>query len=199
MKINWKILFVLVLVVGVVYWAISSTQVNAYSGTNLTFAVGGGPVTMTNPSDEAVAVQLIGTGNRSFSVTSTIDEVSGASIREGTGSDRTNVFAFDLPPGISTFTVSRGQNVNFGTTTETRLAAVVESMKGDEVRTIMIVAAVIVLGALFYISHTTGHQWISLLRRQKTETPVPEAEPVVKPATGGQGHSTRSYGDNRAE
>jgi hypothetical protein len=77
MKINWKVLFALVLVVGAVYWAFSSTQVNSYSGTNLTFAVGGGPVTMTNPSDEAISVQLIGTGSRSFSVSSTIDDVSG--------------------------------------------------------------------------------------------------------------------------
>jgi hypothetical protein len=198
MKINWKVLFALVLVVGAVYWAFSSTQVNSYSGTNLTFAVGGGPVTMTNPSDETIAVQLIGDGSRSFTVQSSIDEVSGSSTREGSGSDRTNVFAFDLPPGASTFTVARGQNVNFGATTDTRLSAVVESMTGDNASTTFIVAVVVILGALFYASRATGHQWISLLRRQKVETPVPDAEPVVKPETGGQGQNLRAYGDNRA-
>jgi hypothetical protein len=196
MKINWKVLFALVLIVGVIYWAINLTQVNSYAGSNLTFAVGGGPVTMTNPSDESISVQLIGSGSRSFSVSSTIDEVSGASTREGTGSGRINMFAFELPPGISTFTVARGQDVNFEAVTETKLEAIVESMSSDSAHTTAIVAVVIVLGALFYISHTTGHQWTNLLRRQ--ETLVPEAKPEIKPASG-QGRSIRSYGDNRTK
>jgi len=195
MKINWKVLFALVLVVGAIYWAVSSTQVNAYTGSNLTFAVGNGPVTMTNPSDESISVQLIGSGSRSFSVSSTIDDISGASTREGTGKDRTNVFAFDLPPGISTFTVARGQDVNFGVTSETKLEAIVESMSGDNARTTAIVAAVIVLGALFYISHTTGHRWINILRRKNSFTQ--DTQPIAVIASGGQGHAIRSYGDNR--
>jgi hypothetical protein len=90
----------------------------------------------------------------------------------------------------------RGANVSFVANNETKLEATVRPLTPKDTRTTIIVAAVVVLGALFYISRTTGHRWISILRRQKTS--VPALKPVAESPDAGQGHAIRSYGDNRA-
>jgi hypothetical protein len=199
MKMNWKSLVALALIVVALYWAVDSVRPRSYSGSNLNFAIGSGPVMVTNPADEPVSVQLVGTGTRSFSVTSTIEGVPDASTREGSGRNTTQLMDFALPPGASEFTVARGTNVNFVAGADNRLVAVVQPQGATEARTTVIVAAVVILGALFYISRTNGHRWIPTLGRQKA--PVPVVKPLVEAAAvvHGQGHAIRSYGDNRAE
>jgi hypothetical protein len=107
------------------------------------------------------------------------------------------LYEFELPPGVSEFTVVHGLNVNFAATTETTLAATAQSLSAGVARSTVIAAGVVVLAALFYISRTTGHRWINLLRRQ--ESPAPELKPVAESVVGGQGGVIRSIGDNRAE
>jgi hypothetical protein len=199
MKINGKtikVAFALVLVIGTVYWAVSSVLTHSYSGANLDFAVGSGPVKVANPSFAPIPVQLVGSRYGSFSVSSATEGLSGTSIRAGSGTNATYMYEFELPPGVSEFTVVRGTNVNFTANTATKLEATVRPLTAKDTRTTIIVAAVVVLGALFYVSRTTGHRWIGILRRQ--EIPVPELKPVVESTAGGQGHAIRSYGDNRA-
>jgi hypothetical protein len=199
MKINGKtikVAFALVLVIGTVYWAVSSVLTHSYSGANLGFAVGSGPVTVTNPSFASIPVQLVGSRTRSFSVSSVVEGLSGSSTRQGSGTSATYMYEFDLPTGVSEFTVVRGTNVNFTANTATNLEATVQPLTAKATQTTIIVAAAIVLGALFYISRTAGHRWISILRHR--EIPVPELKPVVESTAGGQGHAIRSYGDNRA-
>lgn len=170
MKLNLRVIIAAVVIVGVIVWAVDSVRARSYSGNDLNFVVGRGPVTVTNPSDQPVPVQLLGKGSRSFSVTSTLENVTGSSTMEGTGSNRSQLFAFELPPGDSEFTVVRSTNatteVNFVADTDTRLAAVAQPLKTDDTRNTIIVAVVVVLGALFYMSHTTGHLWISASRRK---------------------------------
>ncbi len=170
MKFNWRVLIAVVLIGGGILWAVDSVRTRSYAGTNLNFLIGRGPVTVTNPSDESVAVQLVGKGSRSFSVSSSMEGVSGAPTRQGTGSTTTQLFAFDLPPGVSEFTVVRGgasaTDVNFVGNADTRLDATVQPLDASDARTTILAAAVIVLGGLFYISRTTEHRWISTLRRQ---------------------------------
>ncbi len=195
MKINWRGLIALAVIAVALFWAVDSVRSRSYSGTNLNFAIGSGPVTVTNPSDEAIPVQLVGTGTRSFSVTTTLEGVSDASTREGTGRNTTQLLAFALPPGASEFTVARGANVNFVADTDTNLAATVQPQSESMARTTVIVAAVVILGALFYISRMNRHRWIGPMRRREAAQSLAESAPVGH----GQGRAIRSYGDNRAD
>jgi hypothetical protein len=194
MKFNWKILVAVVLMVGIVYWAFDSNRTRSYNGTNLTFAAGSGPITLTNPSEMSIPVQLSGTGSRSFSIVSNIEGLNGSSTREGTGSSAVQTFAFDLAPGITELTVLRGSGVNFAAETATLLEAVVQPVNASQAGSNTVLAAVIVAALLFFISYTTEHQWMGMLRR----TPAPIPVPVVEGSAGGQGKSAKSYGDNRA-
>jgi len=171
MKINLKVLVALVLIVAVGYWAANSLLPRSYSGSALDFGVGSGTVTVTNPSTGPIPAQFI-TGSGSFRVASTVEGLSGNSTRQGSGSNATYVFDLELPPGESEFTVTRGRSVNFVADTEANLEATVQPVSASTARTTLIVTAVVVLGALFYIVRITKHRWINLLRRR--ETPVPD-------------------------
>jgi preprotein translocase subunit SecE len=202
MKRNWKIVkIVLALVIGMgaVLWAVNSLRSLSYSGANLTFPVGNGAVTVTNPSNQPIPVQLVSAGSRSFSVSSTIEGVPTSSTKQDTGTTVSQLVEFALPPGVSEFTVVRGGNVktdvNFVANTETKLEATAQPLSTTDTRTTIIVTLVVVFGALFYISRTTDYRWIGILRGQPA--PVPVLEPVVS-AADMQGAPLRSYGDNRA-
>jgi hypothetical protein len=69
-------------------------------------------------------------------------------------------------------------------------------MSESDMRSTLIVAAVVILGGLFYISRSTGHSWISTLRGKVP--PVQPTVPTVVSAAAGQGTEIRTYGDNRA-
>lgn len=192
MKFNWKILVAGVLIVGVLFWAFDTLRARSYSGENLTFAVGSGVITLTNPAVDGIPVQLIGTGSRSFSIVSTIEGLTGSSTRQGTGSSATQLFEFVLPTGISEITVMRGSGVNFVTETDTRLEAVVQPVSASQSSSTTVLALVVVLGLLFYMSYTTEHRWIGMLRNRPATTVLPIDD------SGGQGKAAQSYGDNRA-
>ena len=83
--------------------------------------------------------------------------------------------------------------MQFVAATDTVLEAVSSPMTGDQMRTTLIIAAVVVLAVLFYISNATNHQWLNTVRGKPQLVPVPVA------ADDGHGRATRSYGDNRAE
>jgi preprotein translocase subunit SecE len=200
MKLNWKLFKVVlafVVIFGTIAWALSSLLPSSYSGSNLNFGVGSGPVTVTNPSDEPVPVQLVAPRSRSFTVASAAEGLAGSSTRQGTGSSSTYVFEFDLPPGISEFTIARGADVKFMADSATRLEARINPLNPDSTRTTIIVAAVVILGALFYASNAVGHQWINFFRREVVSTPEPQ--PTTASRATGQDYGQRPYGDNRAD
>jgi preprotein translocase subunit SecE len=174
MKRYWKmfkIVLVLVIAIGAIFWAAGSVRSLSYSGTNLTFPVGNGAVTVTNPSNQPVPVQLISTGSRSFSVSSTIEGLSGSSTTQGTGTATSQLVEFVLPPGVSEITVVRRTNVttevDFVANTEIKLEVAAQPLNTNDTRTTIIVAVVVVFGALFYISRATGIRWISASRRKE--------------------------------
>lgn len=199
MKINWRGLIALAVIVVVLFWAVDSVRPRSYSGTNLNFGVGSGPVTVTNLSNEPISVQLVGTGTRPFSVSSSIEELTGSSTREGSGRNTTQLFEFALPSGVHEFTVVRGSGVNFVADTETNLEATVQPLGEGASRTTLIAAAVVVLGALFYVSRMSGHRWISSMRRREAAEQAAKLLAESAAIVHGQGHAIRSYGDNRAE
>ncbi len=200
-----KIVFAFVLMIGVILWAVNSIRSVSYSGTNLSFDIADGIITVTNLSDDPAAVQLTGSGSRTFRVSSTIEgvTVTGSSTRVGTGSTQTHLFAFELPPGTSEFTVSGGTNVRFVADTATELQATVNPMSSESRRNTLIAAAVVVFGALFYASSVTKHQWIKSLRHKVLPSHQDASQQDTKPTPvvtdGGQGRVARSYGDNRAD
>jgi hypothetical protein len=195
MKINWKVIAAIVVSIAVVAWAISSVVPTSFSGTDLSFGVQGGPVTINNPSDAPIAAQLLGTGTRTFTVSSSAEALGGTSTRQGTGATATQLFEYALPPGASTFTILRGANVIFSTTTDTNLTATVMPRTDNEVRFIQIIAGVVIVAALFFASQSTGHQWLALLRPRQAPVPVPvvAAEATVATPTSNRGRDGRMY------
>lgn len=201
MKINWtmlKTILALVVIVGAVLWAVDSLRASTYSGANLNFEVGDGVVALTNPSDQAVPVQLNSTRNFTV-VSSTIAGVSGASARQGTGSSLTNLFEFGLPPGESEFRVVRSSGatgvVTFAATTAANLVATTQPLSDTDYRATLIAMVVVILVALYYLSSLSEHRWLYALRGKAA--PVPQ--PLVPAPVGGQGESMRAYGDNRED
>ena len=197
MKVYLKIFIALVVIVGALFWAVDSARTRSYSGTDLKVIVGQGAVTVTNPQDIPVPVQLVSPGTRTFSVSSSIAGAGGSSTRQGTGASATQLFELASPFGSSEFTVTRGTNVSLVTTTDIKLDVSVQPLTETDARTTIIVAAIVVLGALFYISRTTGHRWISFLRGKQTS--IQPVKLTVAPAAMGQGPEIRTYGDNRAD
>lgn len=179
MKFNWKVLVGLVVVIAVAFWGVDSLRTRSYSGTELNFAVGGGPVTVTNPSDAPIAVQFVGAGTRSFAMSSSIDGAAGSSTREGSGNTSTQRIEFALPPGVSELTITRGTDVHFVASADSRLEAVVQPVTADDAQTTLIALVVVILGALFYMSNATGHAWMKLIRRNKASAPIAQPSPAA--------------------
>jgi hypothetical protein len=169
MKLNWKILIAIVVLVAASVWAVGSLLTRSYSGTGLNFGVGSGPITLTNPSDSALPAKLVSTRPGTFIVKSSIESVSGRSTTQQ-GSGRNNItqaFEFMLPSGVSEFTVTGSGDVNFVASTDTRLEATVQPLSAGDSRSTFLVAVIVILGSLFYLSHSNGHRWISASRRKK--------------------------------
>ncbi len=197
MKINWKILIAAALMVIVAVWAVDSLRPRSYSGTDLNFAVGRGTITVNNPSDTALPVQLTGTGTRIFTVQSQDEALRGSSARQGSGRNVNQLLDFTLPTGLSTFTIVNGSGVNLVATSTVLLEATVQSMSGSESTTVLAVTVVVLLGAAFYIFRASGRSLTDPLQRR---SPVPATMPTVSTGTtGGQGQALRAYGDNRAD
>jgi hypothetical protein len=205
MKLNWKILkvlFAFAIIMVMLFWAVNTVRPRSFDGTGLNFSIGEGTVSVTNPSEQTALVQLVGSGSRTFRVASTIEGVSGSSIRQGSGSSSTQLFEFGLPPGSSEFTVSRGTDVNFVANTTTMLHANVNPVSDGTFKAAVIATIVVVLGSLYYASNATDHSWISWLRSQfasiedisKDDTAPHQPVSIA----GGQGRARESYGDNRA-
>jgi preprotein translocase subunit SecE len=196
MKLNaqtFKGIIAVAIIVGAIFWAVDSLRPRSYSGSNLNFPVGQGPVSMTNPSTSPVPVQLVAAGSRTFNIVSTIESISGTSTKQGTGASTSQLFEFNLPVGNSEFTISRGAGVTFVADTPTLLQATVNPMSNDTARTTVIVAIVVILAALFYLSHLTEHRWLSAWGRKQK----PILAPVPVPTS--EGPAARSYGDNRRD
>jgi hypothetical protein len=181
MKFNWKAALAVVVIVGVLFWGVSSLLSKSYSGRNLTFGIGHGTVALTNPADEPVTVQLVSPGSRTFTVATSIEDVSGSSERIGEGRESSQLFEFVAPPGLTEFSVARGTNVSFVGAEEANLSAVVQPASESEANTIMALTAIVILGALYYISRTMRHQWLkNIIARIRPEPVV--AIPVAVPA-----------------
>ena len=108
------------------------------------------------------------------------------------------IFELTLPFGVSQFTVTRGTDVIFATTTATRLVMSAQQLSETDTRTTIIIAGMVIVGALFYISRATDHRWLVSLRGRIVPTTV--IVPIVQSvSSAGRGPEMRAYGDNRAD
>lgn len=196
MKINWKVIVAAALIVLAAVWAFDSLRPRSYSGTDLNFAVGRGTITLNNPADSALPVQLTGTGTRIFTIQSQDEALRGSSARQGSGRNVTQLLDFTLPPGVSTFSILNGSGVNLVATSTVLLEATVQSMSESESTTVLVITAIVMLGAAFYIFRASGRSLSNPLQRRSAASAVPAVSTVP---TGGQGQSLRAYGDNRAD
>lgn len=204
MKFNWKtikVLFAFVVIIGITFWAVNTIRPRSYEGTDLNFGIGDGTVSITNPSEQSTSVQLVGSGSRTFRVSSTSEDISGTSARQGSGSSSTQLFEFELPSGANEFTVSRGLDVNFIATTSSTLQAIVNPVSDSAYNAILIATIAIILGSLFYASNASEHIWMSWLRGQLgfAEAVSNEGVPAPVIVDGGQGKNHKSFGDNRSK
>lgn len=197
-KFNRNVIIAIVILVGTIIWGFESLRTRSYSGTDLNFSVGTGIVTMTNPSDSALPVQLIATNTSVFSVTSSIDELAGRSTTQGTGSNRTQRYEFMLPSGVSDFTVTRSANVSFVASTTTLLEASVQPLSAGDSRATLVLAAILIAGSLFYLSYANDHQWLSAARRSKAteqaasqEADIQNFKRMFKPRSTGSVQSSQ--------
>ncbi|MBE2268724.1 MAG: hypothetical protein IAE80_10880 [Anaerolinea sp.] len=197
MKINWRVLVAAALIVLVSLWAFESLRPRFYSGTELSIELGRGEVILTNPSEQPLSVQLMGTGSRLFTITSDNETLRGTSTRQGTGRNTTQQFTLTLPTGISNFTILNGAGVNLLASSTTALEAQVQSMSGSETTTTLIITAVVLLSLAFYMFRATGRHLSNPFRRQAVTTP---SKPNIFTAgEPGQARPMRAYGDNRAD
>jgi hypothetical protein len=195
MKSIWKILLAIALIVIVSVWSFDATRPRFYEGSDLNAPTGRGSVTITNSSDTAVPVQLMGTGPRAFSVSSETEGIAGSSTRSGSGRNITHLYDFSLPPGVSNLTVTGGTAVNLLATSTAPLEATIYPLNSDETRLRIIIVAGVILASLFYISATTKHGWMRLLNGGRATRM--EAPPTVPAVTKSQ--PLRAYGDNRID
>jgi hypothetical protein len=123
--------------------------------------------------------------------------MAGSSTRDRDDNSSVYTFAFALPPGVSEFTIARSADVKFMADTETQLQARVNPLSADSTRTTIIVAAVVILGVLFYASNAIGHRWINVFRRQDGATQ--DTQLTTASRTPERDYSPSPYGDNRAD
>jgi hypothetical protein len=165
MKSKIVITVALIVIVGVAYWAYDLVRTRHYSGSGIMFPVGSGTITVTNTGDEAIPIEMRSSGRTSlFRVESPALDLRASATREGSGANTYYAVHFDLPPGASTIQITRGSDVYFITRSDTRIDAQVTRISPGSVRTTLIFAGVVILGALYYISRTLQHRWIAALR-----------------------------------
>ncbi len=162
-----RILIPLAVIVGAVYWGYTSTRSETYSGSELSFEMGGGDTVINNPSENPVVAQLTTTGARgNFTVASDALDTTISSTREGTGTNTVNSVEIELPPGSTDLRLTRGSNVALTISSETPLEATVSPVSTSRARTIYVIVAVLIVGSLYFISSAFEHRWINRFRKK---------------------------------
>jgi hypothetical protein len=88
------------------------------------------------------------------------------STREGSGSSAVNIVDFALPAGTTDIHLTRGSDVTVIIDGSDRFEVTVKPTSLGTARTTWLVAIVVSLGALYYISRLTGRQWGTWARQK---------------------------------
>lgn len=175
-----RVILALIVIIGVAYWAIDGVRERSYSGSRLSFDVGGGQVLVNNLSKDPIPVEMRTQGRTSsFRIVSSELALKETSKRQGSGSNAYHAINFELPPGQALIDVSYGSGVTFAATGKGRLAATVTPMSPESARVTLGFAGIVILVALYYLSAVLEHRWFRGLigklpgRSQQPKSAVP--------------------------
>lgn len=167
-----------------IFWAFDSTRTQPYTGMDLSVRLGSGTVNVTNPGEETLVAELRSMGTRgTFAIASNNLDLTATSEREGTGSQSVNTMVVDLPPGVTDITLTRGVNagVILSITGDQAVDIVQEAMTADEARTTWIVAGIVILGSLYFLSNATGHRWLGWVKQRLSASRTRGIDPEQLP------------------
>lgn len=160
-----RVIIALVVILGTAYWAVNRVRERTYSGSKLDFRVGKGSVVVTNRGQELIPVEMRSAGRTStFRVESAELDLKQTSKRQSVKGNVYHVVSIELPPGQARIDVTRGSNVRFVSESNQRIDAVVTPGTSSDTRTTLILAGVVILAALYYISRLFDHQWVGVVR-----------------------------------
>lgn len=174
MRINLKAVIALIFAVVVLVAGFNAIQVQNYSGSEITFAMPGGPVTVINPSEELGSLLLTTSGTSgTFAARGTGIDGTETSTREGTGRTAVNSITVPLEQGESTFQLARGSNVQAVLTGSDSLtvtaAPMSESSARDTIIFVVVVAAAAAGYALWQLRDTLRARFSSTGRKTRIE------------------------------
>lgn len=151
MRINLKAVIALIVAVVVVVAGFNALQEQTYSGSELTFTMSGGPVTIVNPSDTPGTALLTTAGTSgTFAVRVTGIEGTQTSTREGSGRTAVNSVTVPLELGETTIQVVRGSNVQASLTGNNAFTVTAAPMNENSARDTVIFVAVVAVAAVAY-------------------------------------------------
>lgn len=167
-----------------IWWAVDSSRIRSYTGTEVAIGIGSGSVAIRNLSETNVPVALTSMGTRgTFTIASGDPAFAGASARQGSGRTATHTIMLDVPPGEHEFRVSRGSNVSLYYNGPATVDVIVNPQSEGEARTTIIGAIVGVLLGLYLASRSLGHPWLRR-GRQDDDLSDPDYLKAGHPETG---------------
>ncbi len=165
MKAKIQVAIALLVIVGVVYWALTSVWPRNYSGSKIMFPIGSGSVVIKNLGNAPIPIELRnGEGGTLFRIASAELEITESPKRQGTGRTSYYTLPLELPSGQAQINVTRGSGIQLISRSDTRIEATVTPMAASSTRWVLIAAGGVILWALYYISSVTEHRWLMNLR-----------------------------------
>lgn len=159
-----RVLVALLVVAAIWFWAINSVVKRSYSGAGIAFPVGSGVVEIDNRGQEPIPVSMRSEGRTSnFRVESSDLNLRENSRRQGGARTAYHIIEFEVPPGKATLEVTRGSNVKFISASSQPIDAVVAPKTPQSARNTLLLATVVTLGLLFYVSQLFDHRWVGML------------------------------------
>ena len=151
----------LVVMVGIIYFAVNAIRHRSYSGSEVEFTTSG-TVELVNSSDEPLEATL--TSRTRFTINASDPDLEFATEREGSGRNAVYKFEGELPSGDLRLEVVRG-DVTFSLKGDSGVQATVIPQSSSSERAIIIIAIAACMGILGYMSFSTEHAWFGLVRR----------------------------------
>lgn len=163
-KFNLSVIAALVVMVGVLYFAFTALQKEAYTGAEITFT-NNGIITVDNSTTDPVALRA--TSRRVFTITSTDPaNTTLRAVREGSGTAVLQVVETELPLGTTELRLTRGSEVTYEFTATGPISTSIARYSPTARRNIVIGTGIICLALLFFMSQSTNHAWLNMVRQR---------------------------------
>ena len=165
-KINVWVIAAVIAMVAIVFFTVQAIQQQNYVGSEVTFN-SAGLINVQTASDAPIMVTA--SSRRTFTITTNdADLRSLRPTRQGTGSAARYISEVEFAANQVELNVTRGSDVEFVITNGdgTPLEVIVAARSAEDNRNLVIMAIVVILGLLVFISFQTEHFVLSYLRNQ---------------------------------